>query len=170
MIFGKLFGKKKERVNNPYNNCPYFVIDKKVQHQNIGGKKGYSPLEVAVTEIMYMAEDGNWAACNFIDRRNDIFELKMDPMDVRPHSDHIIFSGPKDMEFWYVKVYTNPDHLGGAYAWLGYFVASDEIDNLSKQCVECAKKEQEKWEMDWCKKDVEVTKKAAEEMKKTCMK
>ena len=33
------------------------------------------------------------------------------------------------MEFFYVKVYTSPEHLGGGSAWLGYIISKDEIES-----------------------------------------
>jgi len=128
MIFEKL-RKKKDWEDNPYEGCSYFVIKKSVSHQGLGGKKAYMQFRVPIEEIMEKAEEGNWACCNFVERRPDIFKLKTDPLDKRPSGDHVVYTGDEKMEFFYVKAYTSPEHLGGRSAWLGYIISKDEIES-----------------------------------------
>lgn len=98
-------------------------IDKKVTHQNIGGKEIYIERELNFNEILDL---GTIAAFQFIERRIDIFQkgiLTQDDINNIQNGKYTLddFNKMKDEEFKQIKVYYG--HVGN----LGYFVCEDEL-------------------------------------------
>ena len=85
------------------------IINKKVKHQNIGGKKGVIDRKISKDDLLFRINDIYIADYNFSNRRPDLFTLS--------DKSKIIFSKyGKTLDYYYM-------HING----LGYIVASDEI-------------------------------------------
>lgn len=130
MIFRNIFKVKerKEPERNPYWFYDRVILADNIDHQGIGGKRAYVDRHVSIDEILEMVVMYNIAALNFAKRRPDLFR---DFDDLNIPNEKLVKrkAKNKNMKYYYVKIWNNPDHLNGEYAYLGYFIASDEIVN-----------------------------------------
>ena len=109
---------------HPYMRNDYCYIKENVDHQGIAGKRAYFTRKVTLREIIDKAlDEGNIACRNFMLRRPDLFE---DP------SYGITKDKAYKRTYHYVHIWNNPEHLDGNYTFLGYVVASDEIEKIFK--------------------------------------
>ena len=101
-----------------YKDCEIIRLVKDIKHQNIGGQEAYIDRYVSLDDVVEKILNYNIAAVNFCERRPDLFE----DFSLLPEYGYSI---PKkkayDLEYYYVKI--KCDNI-----MLGYFIASDEID------------------------------------------
>lgn len=131
MIFDR-FRKKskeiKEPERNPYWGCDYVVLNKDIEHQGIGGKKGYIDRIVTIDDILERLLNYDVLAMNFAKRRPDLFR---NFEDLSIPDDKLVKRKAKykSMKYYYVKIWQQ-DGKNGTY--LGYLVASDEYTEYVK--------------------------------------
>ena len=131
MRFIDIFRNKKdvkEPERNPYWNCDRVILNENIEHQGIGGKTAYVEREVTIDDILERVLSYNIAALNFAKRRPDLFR---DLEDMNIPNDKLVKRKAryKSMKYYYVKVWQKDDRNG---TYLGYFIASDEIQNILK--------------------------------------
>ena len=116
-----IFRKKECAHNyNPYEGCETVKLNSDIKHQNIGGSIAYIDRYVNLDDITEKILDFNIAAINFCKRRPDLFEnISM----LAEYGYGIPKKKAYDLEYYYVKINKGDD------LWLGYFIASDEIDS-----------------------------------------
>lgn len=158
MIFDKVYrkiGKKKnkEPKDNPYKYMDFVILNKNIDHQGIGGKKGYIERYLDLNELMYKIGERCIGALNFVERRPDLFKKKIIYKSLSYDFDSFIMDCmvpgvicnkntlkkylyskalKKNIEYYYVKIWqTNGD--SGTY--LGYFICSDECESIVKGVV-----------------------------------
>lgn len=121
MFITKLFKrKKKEEIEeNPFRPYDEVLLINGIEHQNIGGCKALIEKEVTADIIIDKAEiENNIAALNFIKRREDLF--------IKNGFFYMPTRKSKRLKYYYVKIWKENKTLNGI--WLGYFIASDEIE------------------------------------------
>jgi hypothetical protein len=131
--FKKVFKKDKpyEPAFHPYLNCDRVVLHDDIEHQHIGGRTAYIERYVTIDDILEKLLNFNIAAVNFSKRRPDLFR---DVYDVKCTDDKLVKrkARNKNMSYYYVKVFKqNENNKNGT--WLGYFIASDEFDDIIKK-------------------------------------
>lgn len=141
LMFDKLFKRdlskrqKEEPYPCPYENCDTVIINKEVEHQNIGGKKAYIDRYITLDDITDRILELNAAAVNFVMRRPDLFKvtdkdiiyIATDPYNHKNKPQ--LFKRKavkKDMKYYYVKIWQVDGPFGAEGCYLGYIIASDE--------------------------------------------
>lgn len=120
-----------EPAFHPYLNCDRVILHDDIEHQHIGGRTAYIERCITIDDILKKLLAFNIAAINFSKRRPDLFR---DVYDLNITDDKLVKrkARSKNMSYYYVKIFKqNSTNKNGT--WLGYFIASDEFDNIIKK-------------------------------------
>ena len=156
MIFDRIYKSKKRKIkeepyNSPYKNMSYVILNNNIDHQGIGGKKGYIDRYLSIDELLYKIGERCIGALNFVERRPDLFKHKNLKNDL--YKDFLSYvcacmvsdrnidketlkrylypkAYKKGVEYYYIKIWQT-DGYNGTY--LGYFVCSDECKKIVKE-------------------------------------
>lgn len=150
MIFDRIYntvGRKKnsEPKDSPYKGMGYVILNDNIEHQGIGGKKGYIDRYLTLEELMCKIGEHCIGVLNFIERRPDLFKKKNLYRDLYGenfhkfithaliHDTYGLYLYPKALtknrEYYYIKIWQS-DGRNGTY--LGYFICSDECKEIVK--------------------------------------